>query len=113
MTLTRLALILVAAAGCSNGVHSDADAQKAYLGLDASIDKAITLGFDGFNAASSANIPSQSTKGAVTGTMTIGGKIDQGSSSNKTMTLTEALAMYSDDGKITYDTPTTATIDMK
>ena len=64
--------LAVAAAGCGNGsVHSDADAQKAYLGLDASIDKAINLGFDGFNAASSANIPTQMTTGMLQGTLVI------------------------------------------
>jgi hypothetical protein len=53
--LTTLLLV-----GCGNGsVHSDADAMKANLGLDASVDKAINLGFAGFNAAASANIPTQ------------------------------------------------------
>ncbi|MEP7126054.1 MAG: hypothetical protein ABJE95_34295 [Byssovorax sp.] len=103
-------------AGCGgDGVGSNADAEAAYKGLDSSIDQAIQLGFDGFNAASSANIPPQTGKGTSTGTMTISGKVDQGSSSNKTMSLTEALAMYSNDGKLTYDTGASAlpTIDMK
>jgi hypothetical protein len=101
--------------GCSgDDVGSEEDAARAYQGLDASIDKAINLGFDGFNAASSANIPDQEGKGAKTGTITIGGKVDQGSSSNKTMSLTEKLVMYSDDGKLTYDTGASLpTIDMK
>jgi hypothetical protein len=114
-----LSLAVIAAlgvAGCGgDGVSSSADAEAAYKGLDSSIDQAIQLGFDGFNAASSANIPPQSGKGTSTGTMTISGKVDQGSSSNKTMSLTEALAMYSNDGKLTYDTSDSAlpTIDMK
>ncbi|MFO0761775.1 MAG: hypothetical protein U0359_35355 [Byssovorax sp.] len=103
------------ALGCSgDNVGSEEDAKRAYQGLDASIDKAIDLGFDGFNAAKSANIDPQETKGAKTGTMTIGGKVDQGASNNKTMNLTETLVMYSDDGKLTYDTGATLpTIDMK
>src|SRR3954453_10796577 len=108
MTLTRLALLLVAAAGCSNGVHSDADAQKAYLGLDASVDKAINLGFDGFNAASSANIPTQMTTGTKTGTLVVDGHVDAGQSNNKIMNLNTAYTMYSDDAKVTYDTMTSA-----
>jgi len=109
MTLTKLSLVfIVAAAGCTNSVHSDADAQKAYLGLDASIDKAINLGFDGFNAASSANIPTQMTTGTKTGTLVVDGHVDQGSSSNKTMNLNTTYTMYSDDGKVTYDTMATA-----
>lgn len=103
-------------AGCGgDGVSSAEDAEAAYKGLDSSIDQAIQLGFDGFNAASSANIPAQSGKGTSSGTMTISGKVDQGSSSNKTMSLTEALAMYSNDGKLTYDTSDSGlpTIDMK
>jgi hypothetical protein len=109
--------LLVVAAGCGggggNGVNSDANAELAYQGLDASIDKAITLGFDGFNAASSANIPPQTAKGAKSGTMTIGGQVDHGTSSNKTMNLTETLVTYSDNGMLTYDTATPAALGMK
>lgn len=110
MTLTRCLVVFFAlAAGCGNGsVHSDADAQKAYLGLDASIDKAINLGFDGFNAASSANIPTQMTAGTVKGTLVVTGQVDQGASNNKTMRLDTAYTMYTDDGKVTYDTMMTA-----
>jgi len=106
MTLNRCLVVFFAlAAGCGNGsVHSDADAQKAYLGLDASIDKAINLGFDGFNAASSANIPTQMTTGMLQGTLVVTGQVDQGSSNNKTMRLDTAYTMYTDDGKVTYDT---------
>jgi hypothetical protein len=107
--------LLVVAAGCGGGggVNSDANAQLAYQGLDASIDKAITLGFDGFNAASSANIPPQMATGAKSGTMTIGGQVDHGASSNKTMNLTDTLVMYSDDGMLTYDTSAPAALSMK
>lgn len=110
MTLTRCLVVFFAvAAGCGNGsVHSDADAQKAYLGLDASIDKAINLGFDGFNAAQSANIPTQMTTGTIAGTLVVTGQVDQGASSNKTMRLETGYTMYSDDGKVTYDTMMTA-----
>lgn len=117
MTSKTLALALVStvfAAGCGEGVGSEEDAERAYLGLDASIDKAIDLGFAGFNAASSANIPDQTTEGDLTGTMTIGGKVDQGSSDNKTMSLTEELVGYSDEEELVYDTGTTLpVIDMK
>jgi hypothetical protein len=109
-------LAALALVGCGgDGVSSAADAEAAYKGLDSSIDQAIQLGFDGFNAASSATIPPQTGKGAKTGTMTISGKVDQGSSSNKTMSLNEALTMYSNDGKLTYATMDSAlpTLDMK
>lgn len=120
-TTSRLPIVLalVLSAGCGgggnggSGVDNGANAQRAYEGLDASIDKAIQLGFDGFNAASSANIPPQTAKGTATGTMTIGGQVDQGMSSNKTMNLTETLVMYSDDGMLTYDTAAPAALGMK
>jgi hypothetical protein len=114
LTLSLVALVS-GAAGCGDGVSSEEKARQAYLGLDASIDKAIGLGFAGFNAASSANIPEQTGKGAITGTMLISGKVDQGASNNKTMSLNEALTAYCDDGKHTYDTDAAAlpTIDMK
>jgi len=106
LALMAAALVAFAAAGCGNGgVGSDEEAKRVYLGLDGSIDKAIQLGFDGFNAASSANIPPQTAKGAKGGTMTIAGQVDQGASSNKTMNLTETLVKYTDDGLLVYDTP--------
>lgn len=116
MIRSTLALVSVLfVAGCGDGVSSSEEAARAYQGLDASIDKAISLGLDGFNGASSANIAPQTGKGAKTGTITITGKVDQGSSSNKTMNLEEALAKYSDDEKVTYDTTAGAlpTIDIK
>lgn len=114
VSLSLVLAALLGAAGCGDGVSSEEKARQAYEGLDASIDKAISLGFDGFNAASSANIPDQKASGAVTGTMTIGGKVDQGASSNKTMSLTEELVEYCDDGEHTYDTGATLpALDMK
>ena len=97
-------LVVSLLAACGNGVSSSADAEKAYLGLDPSVDKAITLGFAGFNSASSANISPQSAGGGVAGTMTVTGQVDQGSSANKGMRLNDALSNYSDDGKVTYNT---------
>lgn len=90
--------------GCGSGVSSDEQARRAYLGLDAHVDKAIQLGFDGFNSASSANISPQATTGQASGTLTVTGQVDQGSSpNNKGMRLVEALVKYSDDGKLVYD----------
>jgi hypothetical protein len=90
--------------GPNDGVQSADDAKAAYLGLDASVDKAITLGFAGYNSASSANIAPQTANGDKTGTLTVAGQVDQGASANKGMRLTIAMTTYSDDGKITYDT---------
>ena len=106
--MTRLALVLLAVAGCGDSVNSPEDARKAYLGLDPSIDRAIGLGFDGFNSAKSANIDSQTATGVVTGMLTVTGQVDQGASDNKGMRLLTSYVMYSDDGLITYDTPAAA-----
>jgi hypothetical protein len=120
--LVVLASVLLSACGGNSdapsnqpAVKSTADAERAYVGLDASIDKAITLGFDGFNAATTANIAPQVASGDDKGTLTVSGQVDQGSSTNKTMHLTEALATYSDDGQLAYDTDATAPpqLDMK
>jgi hypothetical protein len=115
-TFFLLAVLAFALPGCGGGdddsnqpaVKSTADAEHAYLGLDGSIDKAITLGFDGFNAATNANIAPQTASGDSKGSMTVTGQVDQGSSSNKTMHLSEALATYSDDGHLQYDTDASA-----
>jgi hypothetical protein len=106
----RLAVVgFIWLVGCDGGVQSSDDARRAYLGLDVHIDKAITLGFAGFNAASSANIPTQMTTGAAKGTLQVTGQVDQGASNNKGMRLSETLTGYSDDGKLIYATdPATA-----
>ena len=106
---------------CSSNVSSAEDAKRAYMALDDSVGKAIELGFDGFNAASSANISPQTADGATAGTLVVTGQVDQGSSANKTMRLDLAMAGYSDgtvsvDGtntSITYSTGATSpTLDL-
>lgn len=87
----------VVVAGCGDkgpddGVADEESARRAYLGLDRAIDRAIDLGFAGFNAANNANIPEQSGDGDITGVMTVGGQVDQGSSDNKNMRLELTLA---------------------
>lgn len=108
LALFSVVLSLGLGLGCGSGVSSDEQARRAYLGLDASIDKAISLGFDGFNAASSANIPPQMTTGLTSGTLAVSGQVDQGASANKGMRLSEAMVNYSDDGKLIYDTAASA-----
>lgn len=83
-------------------VSSEETARRAWLGLDRSVGKSITLGFSGFNAASSANIPTQMTTGDDGGTLTISGKVDQGASANKGMRLEVAMTGYSD-GVVAFD----------
>jgi hypothetical protein len=117
-----LLLCLVLGACSDDSISSDEQARRAYLGLDKSIGKSITLGFDGFNAASSANISPQMVAGdAMTspGMLTITGQVDQGASANKQMRLYVGMVGYSDgpfaiDDKshtisVTYDTSMTQT----
>ena len=100
-----LALAFLAISGCGSGVSSTEQARRAYLGLDASIDKAIQLGFDGFNAPSNgANIQPQTGVGTASGTLKVTGQVDQGSSANKGMRLVTEYTGYSDDGKLVYVT---------
>lgn len=91
------ALVGLSLAGCSGGAVDDETAARvAYLGLDRGVDRAIDLGFAGFNAASSANIPEQTAAGDLSGTMVVNGQVDQGASDNKGMRLIVALDTYSD-----------------
>lgn len=112
--LVGLATVL-SVAGCNcGGVASEEDARRAYLGLDRGVDRAIQLGLDGYNAASSANIPPQTGSGEVAGTMTVSGQVDQGSSANKGLRLDLALKDYQDAasedvGELAYTTPEGAT----
>jgi hypothetical protein len=71
------------------------------------VDKAISLGFAGFNevgGAPGANIAPQGMDGGMSGTLSVGGQVDNGASANKTMRLAETLSNYSDDGHVTYST---------
>ncbi|MDP3232372.1 MAG: hypothetical protein Q8S33_01785 [Myxococcales bacterium] len=103
MNTKALALLTLFAVSCGPPqVSSEETARRAFLGLDRSIGKSLTLGFAGFNAASSANIPDQSTTGDDGGTLTISGQVDQGASANKGMRLKVAMAAYSD-GVVSFD----------
>lgn len=117
LSSSLLGSMIALGAGCAEeeppSVSSDEQARRAYLGLDDSIDKAVNLGMQGFNEATSANISPQTTDGDVSGTITISGQVDQGASDNKEMRLFVELVDYSDgpalrvDGEdidITYDT---------
>lgn len=96
LALFGLVPLLVVVPACGGSGVSDEDgARLAYVGLDPSVDKIIDLGFKGFSEASSANIPTQMGTGAVSGTLAVGGKVDQGASNNKEMTLDVAYANYS------------------
>ena len=112
-SLKAFCIMMSLGLGCGSGVSSDEQARRSYLGLDASIDKAIQLGFDGFNSASSANISPQKTTGTASGTLTVTGQVDQGASANKGMRLFEELVNYSDDGKLVYATSALPALDMQ
>lgn len=112
-TLWMVALFTFLLAACGGGVSSDEQARRAYVGLDSALGKALQLGFDGFNAASSANIAEQGTEGDLSGTLKVNGQVDQGSSANKGMRLQVGMVDYSDgqvegsEGEVvnlTYDT---------
>jgi hypothetical protein len=99
------ASLSAALAACgSNNVSSNDDARRAYLGLDGSIDKALDLGFKGFNDAQSANIPTETGSGDLSGTLSVSGQVDQGSSANREMRLDVAMANYSDVANFIYST---------
>lgn len=102
--------LLLASAGCSNALRNEHDAALAYLGLDAAVTRAMNLGLDGYNAASSANIDAQSAAGDLAGTITVTGQVDQGSSDNKGLRLEVALDGYLDD-TVEGDAPFAVTYD--
>ncbi len=112
-----LTSVLLAACGGSSSVNSDTQARQAYLGLDKSISKSLALAFQGYDAASSANIPNQMGTGDLSGTLVIGGKVDAGTCTELQMTLDVGMTNYSDgqivDGNtklnVAYATSTTVT----
>lgn len=89
--------LLVGLSACNcGGVGSEEEARIAYLGIDTVIARSLALGFDGFNAADSANIPEQTADGDESGEVVVNGTVDQGSSDNKGMRLEVALTEFSD-----------------
>src|SRR5215475_12888099 len=76
-----LLIALFFSACTDNSVDSNTQARRAYLGLDKSISKSLELAFQGYDAASNANIPTQMTAGDLTGMLVIGGKVDSGNCS--------------------------------
>jgi hypothetical protein len=84
----------------TDGVNDEEAARRAYLGLDRAIDRALKLGFDGYNAATNANIPEQSELGSASGTMVVGGQVDAGVSDNKEMRLLVTLEDDYSDGPV-------------
>ena len=93
---TFLSVVVLSVVSACGSVSSEDDARRAYLGLDNSIEKALALGFQGFNEASSANISPQTTEGDEAGLITISGQVDQGASANKGMRLFVLLEDYTD-----------------
>jgi hypothetical protein len=115
-----LASFVLAACGSDTTVDSNEQARRAYLALDKSVSKSLTLGFQGYDMASNANIPPQMTAGDAGGTLNITGKVDQGNPSQASMTLNVGMVKYTD-GKVpiddkghtisvTYDTSTDVTM---
>ena len=90
------AMPLLLACADDDAIDSDEEARRAYLGLDGSVAKSLALGFAGFNAATSANIPPQMTSGDAAGTLAITGQVDQGASANKEMRLYVGMVDYDD-----------------
>ncbi len=97
LRILPVTLLALSTSGCHGGaLDNEVAAEIAYLGLDRAVDRMIKLGFDGFNAANSANIPPQSEPGDESGVMDVDGKVDQGASANKGMQLDVLLTDYSD-----------------
>jgi hypothetical protein len=102
LTYIALTTALVSAGCADDEIDSDEAARRAYLAMDASIGKSITLGFQGFNAASSANIDAQTMTATSAGMITVTGQVDQGASANKGMRLKVGMVGY-DDGPVAYN----------
>lgn len=101
--IIAFALLLTASScGDDSAVNSNEQARRAYLGLDKSVSKCLALGFQGYNAATNANIPMQMTTGDASGTLAVSGHVDQGNPGQVTMSLSVAMTMYSD-GKFAVD----------
>ncbi|MDP3277551.1 MAG: hypothetical protein Q8Q09_20360 [Deltaproteobacteria bacterium] len=89
-------VLTLACVQCGGGVSNADSARRAYVGFDKGVSRAISLGFDGLTAASSANIPEQTAAGDVMGTMLVAGQVSQGSSTNREMRLTVQVTDYQD-----------------
>ncbi len=121
MRIQLACLLALVACGSDSSVNSNEQARRAYLGLDKSISKSLALAFQGYDAATSANIPAQMTMGDAMpgGTLTVSGKVDSGTCSQLSMGLDIGMVKYTDGPfvvdsnntkmSVTYDTSTTTT----
>jgi hypothetical protein len=91
-----ISTLAIASCGGDEELDSEADARRAYTGFDPAVDRAIALGLQGFNGATSANIADQPGDGDASGSMVVGGQVDQGASANKEMRLEVSAVDYSD-----------------
>jgi len=93
-----LCLLFIVGACTSSSVNSDEQALRAYLGLDKSVSKCLTLAFQGYDAATCANIPTEMTTGdgMPAGTLAITGQVSHGNVNEATMTLPIAMVKYND-----------------
>jgi hypothetical protein len=89
-------IFALSACGDDEEVSSEAEARRAYFGLDRAIGLAMDLGFKGFNEAQSANIPDQTGPGQLRGTLNVTGQVDQGASDNKEMRLELEMISFTD-----------------
>lgn len=103
-------------------VDSAVEAEATWRGLDLALSRALDLGLAGFAAADSANIPTQSGAGEISGSMQVDGQADQGSSDNKGLRLEVGLVDYVDLDPVevgglalhfAYDTETPLDIDLQ
>lgn len=111
--------ILVFAACHPGKVSNSEEAELAYLGLDRAVERALALGLQGYSQASSANIADQEQEGETSGSMVVGGQVDQGSSDNKGLRLDVTLTEYSDtlgdddEPDLLYDTEVPASLELQ
>src|SRR2546429_1114911 len=105
-----LTVSTAASCGSSNSINSDEQARRAYLGLDKSVSKCLALGFQGYNAATNANIPTEMATGDATGTMSVSGHVDQGNPSQVSMGLSIDMTIYSDGRFVVDDKGNTITV---
>jgi hypothetical protein len=108
MRLASLVLPLLVI-GCGMDVGSTADAQRAYQGLETSVERAISL-----SVSSLGNAAARTAKGRVSGALRLGEPVQHDSAGARFLA---ALSRYSDDGEIVYstdpDAPPAVTLDVR
>lgn len=103
-TATQVLLLFSFLPACDSSSASTERARQLFLGFDHSIDNSLQLALDGYNSSGGGGFSQQTINGLLMGTMNVAGTVNNLSSTQAQLRLTEELINYSDYGNYLFNT---------